>query len=790
MQKPRDDADGSSSDASEEIGDGQPIGQLTEEMPPSLNEPPPPSSRFAVLFDVARLEPDVDLVFLSNRASATLGTACARGETDVHVTSARHAHADVITAKPKEVRVELTSAAPSAVLGAAYASEMAGGGKVVDVSDRARINLTTSRVALGIDGTVGNTMMGQSSILLSEAFENAAEARSTVVDVSYMNFGAFACTMTISNPRFVDEATGERVVPHFVSDSNADAAIEAASAVLEDMYVQGNTLRQSIVYEHAPSLSKVVMRVPYGVAGTTFDACCNVVDRPSALSDEAFESLARACLTQVLAVDEAGDPAISMDDFLVDAATPSVKAASRYAGKVANALSMVANLVCPYRIDGRTAVMPDGLKMVDAESWKAEAPRDVCSFDDCDGSAAIQTSLVYRAEAIARDPDAAARFPHVSRLSNALAHHMVGVCVLAANAGQAGAAGKAGHDAVAGHAIAMAIPKLQALTSMVVGIRATGASSDDAERVRRSAEMASKLTEPLAKALYHADDVRRMPADEAALLQSEEGRRTLADDLDAVPLALEGTSPVASCKLYEPLPNVRVDQVGYARAEKAIEAAIGPGVTRAVARLHVPTHHAAPEHAFYKHFVEFAVPMRRYGTFLDDAMREGGVATAQWVLTSANNIQSAGVGPKDLALGNYLMLPLWRLDTQACKSMDVASADVLSNTLPVRSKPLTLTPEQLSIYQKNMKALRELGERKGALFDAHVHTAHRHVSRHIVTFAALVGNKATVPLFKQTLEEEANLACRVTFARVEHVLFDENGDDIGVIPFLELISLR
>ena len=741
-----------------------------------------------VVFDATRHEPDVDLIFLSNKASATLGTACARGATDFHVTGAKTATSVMATTNPTQVRIPIGEAEEGdfqTILSDVYTSAAAGGAKTVDLSDRMRVGMTTSRIALGIDGTVGNTMMGQSSVPLSDLFENATGNRSTVVDVSYMNYMAIACSVSLSNPKLVLAGTDTEVVPHFVEDAKIDAACAAGQGALETLYTKGAALRQIVVFDDAPNLSKSVMRVPYGIDGSTFDACSNVVDRPTAMSDQAFESIAKACLTHTLAVDEAGDRAVPMATFLSDAATPGV-AAAKHAGKVANTLSMIVNLVCPYRIDGRTAVLPTGLKMVDSESWKAEAPRNISSFDDCDGSGAIQTSLVYRAETIARDPELAAEFPHVAAISNALVHHMVGVCVLAANAGQADNAGKHGHAAVAGHAIALAVPKLHALTAMVTGIKATGTLGNDSDQMQKSLEMAERMTEPFATALYHPDDLNRMPTEEAAMLATAEGRTKLEDLLEAEPLALEGTSPVASCKMYERDTNTRLDQVRYARTEKSISAKIGPAVTRAVSRLHVPLETGAPEHMFYKELVEFSVPLRRYGTFQNAEMREGGVAAAEWVFTSANNVQSAGVGPKDMALGNYLMLPLWQLGTEECEALDVSSAEVLANTLPVRAGPLQLSERETGVYNENKRVLKELSDKHATVFNAHAETHHK--ARHVVAFAALVGNEASLPLFAKAIDESSSIKCRVTFQPTPGVILDATGNDVGVMPYIELIA--
>ena len=732
--------------------------------------------RVGIQLTIARIEPDVDMIFLSNREGSTLGTACGRGETDVHVSGAAHATHLLATRNASTVTVELD---------ASYVEDVYDdddGATIVEISDRTRVNLTTSRIALGIDGTVGNTMTGQASVELQDVAVDASNGKSTVVDVAYPNWNAISCVVDLSNPVMVDINTGNVLTVKFTTNVEADTACTAAQAVLESMYTSSMKLRGVVNYSPAPPLTKSVMRVPFGVDGTTFDAVSNVVDRPSALSDEAFESLAHACLEIALNVDDDGDGVVSMSDFMADTASPGIKA-SVHAHKVANALSTLVCLVCPYRIDGRTMVLPTGLKMVGSESWKAEAPRNIFSFDDCDGSGAIVSSLVYRADTVARDTDLAAAFPHIASISNAMAHHMVGIAVLAANAGQADAAGKNGHEAVAGHAIALAIPKPHALKSMINGIMSTGIYKDDGGEAQN--RMARKVTEPYSSALYHADDLKRMPGDESDVLATSEGVLSLMDATELFPLAIEGTSPVISGKLYEPDATARLHQIKAARFEKAFEQRFGPGVTRNMTRLHVPIDHAGPDHQFYKHFVEFSVPLRRYGTFQNDDMRKLGLATAQWVLAQPHDAQSAGASPNDLATGNFSMLPLWKLTETECTAIDAASHEVFSNTIPIRKGPVILSPNQYEIYTANMEALKSLTSSKAVLFSSL--SGKRHVNRHVISFGALVGNKNALQLFVDEIREDDQLACKVTIRSVPSVMLSNGGNDIGEMPFIEFM---
>ena len=729
--------------------------------------------RLGLEYFVSRTEPDVDMIFLANKEASTLGTACARGETDIHVTGMKTSDWLLATTVPqkKVSRIHTFNVDDSLY-------------HRVHLSDRCRINITTSRVALAIDGTVVDTISGQASVSLVDALENYRNGRSTVVNVTYQNWNATSSIVEISTPRFINLDTGDPVDIRFDGNADEDESCKNAQSVLEQMYTKASKLRSVVVYKPAPPLSKSVMRVPYGIDGTTFDSVCSVADRPPPLSDSALESLIEVCLSKSLSIDEPGSPSVEMQTFMNDARLPGL-AACRHSEKVCNALSTLVSLLCPYRVDGRTAVLPTGLSMVASESWKAEAPRTLFSSDDCDGSMAVGLSIVYQAERIARDQDLSQQYPCLTAASNALVHHMVGVCVLSANAGQADAAGDQGHEVVAGHAIALAIPKTMALKSMLTGIMSTGTYQNGATDSQEL--MLQKVTKPYATSLYHADDLKRMDPKEAELLSNPEGVLNLSGTDGLVALAIEGTSPVASAKLYEPDATVRLQQIELARDEKMFESQMGPAITRNLTRLHVPIDHSGPDHQFYKHVVEFAVPLRRYGTFQNEDMRTMELATAQWVFAQPHDVQSAGVSPKELATGNFSMLPLWKLSTDDCTAMDTASNDVMKNTLPMRSGPTKLTETEYSIYKTNVESLKKLSEHKSSLFDGM--KEHKIVNRHVISFAALVKNDTAVKLFSDTAMQNKSLGCRVSFSAVNSLLTSPDDDDVGVVPYIEIVSI-
>ena len=63
--------------------------------------------RVGLRLGIKRIEPDVDMIFLANRESSTLGTACARGETDIHVTGSLNSEYLLATTSSANSTIEL-----------------------------------------------------------------------------------------------------------------------------------------------------------------------------------------------------------------------------------------------------------------------------------------------------------------------------------------------------------------------------------------------------------------------------------------------------------------------------------------------------------------------------------------------------------------------------------------------------------------------------------------------------------------------------------------------------------
>ena len=708
--------------------------------------------------------PDVDGFFLATVKHATLGPAAARSVTDFHITGGKTAMPTMVTDTPSELVLDLDGVEHKVENG------------TVKLPSSLRINSTMSQVALAIDGTVANTMSGQASIPLRELFDNHKRGAGALAPYMYANWRAPSAVVQISAPRILDEL-GTALRVQFYEDPEAAAQSQEAEKVLEALYTSSVDVRQTLVPRDpkVKGLSKAVMRVPDGINSSTFDASCNVVDRPPSLTRSAFEQLAGAAMLREFAMD-----AEALKTFAADCARPCLKAA-HYAPKVANAMSTVVASCCPYRVDGVTSILPNGVSLVETESWKAEAARNVLTADDCEGAGAIVTSQLYDALEVARDPELAAQLPYTAAFSNALAHHLVGICVLTANAGNADAADHTS-DAVAGHAIALAMPRPAMLAAMGRSADALGANMDT-----------SALKAAWASAMYDSKDIARFPVEERSMItegfeRASTFHKKLGADSGIVALAIEGTAPVAPSLLHEPDSAKYAEALELTKLDKQVAKKLGPTVTRAVSRLYTAPH-GQGEHIFYKKMLEFSIPIRGQSFFTNPTMRSMGLATSQFVFTEGADPRVAGVSPMALAMEDYGVAALWRLNDAAAATLEAASIATKNNMMPMRAQPFRLNAHQTKTYTENLKVLEGLQTQATPHATAggnpHNNATKTHTTEHLLTFAALANNRSAIDAFAARVRE-VGASVLVDTTPVAGVLMSEAGEDVGVMVTVNL----
>jgi hypothetical protein len=717
--------------------------------------------------EVSRHEADVDGFFLANRNAATLGTAVARSATDLHLSGCETSIGKLLTTLDTGVSMRVPASCERI-------------DNELRIPSDIRLNVTTSRIGLAIDGTVCTTLSGQGSISLKDVVEASAKSRSATTACTYASWANIGSYIVCSNATFRDADTGAVLTAVFVDeDADSDETKAAVEETLKAIYDASAKLRTIVVYQPAPPLSKPVMKTPVGIAESTYDLSVNVVDRPTSLSREAFESMAVACMAMELKLDHG-----KVKLFLEETQSPSV-GASKWSEHVANAMSAMVCYVMPYRVDGATAVNPTGLEMISAESWKAEAQRDCMNADDCDGSAAWITSSLYEAAIVARDSDASKKFPFTAAFSNAMVHHAVGLCVLAANAGSADQAGANGHAAIAGHAIAMAVPKAALAKAKVVAMIASGGFGNAMSDEQKT--LIENTKGPFLESMYPPDDISRMPEEEAALVADTDAmlESFLSTNGHIIPLAMEGTSPVHSSKLREDSSQARLEQVALNQKERILTESLGPTLARTFSRLHVPSSSSGPPHAFYKDFVEFLLPARTGGPFKNQSLRDYKQASSHFVFASSQNILKAGVNTEDMASHDFSIVPLWKLDNEAAQVMDASIDRSHMHTMTRREGPTILDERESGIYRQNIDLLKKVAVNKPVNSSINYSTE----VRQIVPLAAVSRNEGGVAHLASALEKTADVsAVAVNVLEVKNILHSHKGADIGALVEIRIYS--
>jgi len=145
-------------------------------------------------------------------------------------------------------------------------------------------------------------------------------------------------------------------------------------------------------------------------------------------------------------------------------------------------------------------------------------------------------------------------------------------------------------------------------------------------------------------------------------------------------------------------------------------------------------------------------------------------------------VTGAGASPKDLATGNFALVPLWTAGAEEGALVDEAHAECLANTLPMRGAPISAGVET---FNKNMATLRRI--------DAFFHEPGKMESdtvphQAIVSFASLVGNPNALADFADVLKANPNVRGEIYgLDTVVHGLATgTNGEELGRYIVLEM----
>lgn len=727
-------------------------------------------------FYATRVEPDLSAPFFQNGGS--LGSACARAETDFSVTGAEFCTSKIVNETASCVEVALP---PSM-----YKRNPKTG--AVSISTRARLNITTARVAAAINGTIAGTISGQGSVPIYELFTEAlakkppaapkavsATGAATLppqveevhialpfqqVPMNYGNWAAHSAVVGIASPTVLakDPATGaytEDQDLEFVQNDEGEKVMSMAEPTLQAIYDAGWKLRKSVIYAGSPNLTKSVMRVPSGFNGGGFCLAASVNDAPVSQSNETIEDLLTAGVAMVI------DSAEERQRLLDELATPSFTATVKHAQTLGTALSYMQAHQKPYRVDGTPVMKPTGAEMVLSESWRFEAAKR--RADDCDGSAADVEAVIQACERA--ETAMPGKFVYMRAVANSIgAHYVHGVSILGANAGHADAANE-GATTLTGHAVCIGIPKTQALIAMK-----RGAEYEVDGVAPLSEELRRKVYTARHAALYPKALVRRMPPKERAVFDSMESMESFIETkmpaaVGAQPLFFEGTTP-CSARGFTHSAVERDERAKVFAADKEFGTAFAPNILRMSKLLDTsPT----GKHAFYSEFVELLVSPTS-GLMTDEELRELDSATCQLVFckpTTGKPVTVAGASPQDLSTADFAIVPLWRTGKKLSKIVDLAHEESVMNAIPRRESPDQLTAAETERLDESIAALTTLGKRLAT--DTPVGQRTGHPMLYMASFDSMLHNPSAIAHFCKVVTEHGGSVGEVTMHKVRGV---------------------
>lgn len=704
--------------------------------------------RYLLRLSAQKAEVDLAKQFLAK--GGTLGGAAARGNTSFALSHADKHETFLLTDSNQNIDLPV----PPKLLEtsrATFYEETKGSATIGDsvgphvlLSDRTRLNVVSSRTGAAINGTLVSTLSGTASVPLLSLFSTIDGAGMVVgegvagkvprpnvavtqIPIRYPNWESINATLAVCQPQLIRVAadgTETEVSALFFTPTAQAARLSKVQPVLKSIYDRAWQMTKDAKFAPEPNLHKSVVAerdAGFDVSGYSLAAAAN--DTPPPLKPEVAEAVLASALAQELPTTHA--------EMLVELSVPSLKATSRFGRSIATGLSAVAAYAMPYRVDGTPADTPEGLKMFQSESWPVQANVDFGRLaDDCDGQASLANQFIEQAWSLKTSGADMSALPNLRAVANSIgAHYVHGMTVLAANAGHADAA-DASKKAIAGHAIITALPKTSFGAAMARGSRAKINGKPVVEPQFQRAVTAAQW-----EALYPQWLLAEMPEDERRTLASQDAARLMHMATIATgpqPLAIEGTT-YASSWLYEHDDEKREERkLEFIEAKASLDA-FSPNILRVFKTLDVCE---TGEHAFYNAMVEQSFSLK-HDVMTSAPLRSMNAACCHVrhvKLTPAGDVVGTGSSPKDLATGNFALVPLWTAGTEDGALIDEAHAEALGNTLPMRGAPIAANSE---IFHKNMETLRGLDaffhEEGKPEYESFPHQA-------VVSFASLVGN--------------------------------------------------
>lgn len=755
-------------------------------------------------FSAARAEVDLEGAFLVG--GGTLGSATARGPVDFAITGSEHSVKHLITEKAQTVSIPLPSACYKRYV-------LPTGSDAVLVSDRIKLNGLCSRSAASINGTVCSTPAGKTQATLHQLLSSPEDGgqKTHMVPFVYPNWAQHTAVLAISDVAIVDEDGVEQDVAIY-KDVEGDKVFALSQTLLKSIYDASWALRTEdggLIMDECTNLTKSAMRISGGLDNSGYTLAAQIGNASSNHSPEHLESIMASCIGASCDFD---------DDIVTELLTtlqrPSWLATLQHANRLGTAMSTYAALTTPYRVDGAVSVLPTGVTMLEAESWDLDASRDFAA-DDCDGTGARIFAAIRNATSASRGSPG--KYPHLDAIANSLGTHYVnGVSILGASAGHAAASEAQASDgggattALAGHACAIGIPAISFLAahergaaSSMVQTRALQTTLDDGTVVSESvkervplvgAESQVDLAERMFKALYAPEIVKRMPKKEREFFKDWETLKNskLAQAISGLqPQAYEGTTLVKS-QMY-----VHEFQHRAARHESAVRDTAAVKAVSPSVLLDEKTLDAAGDgnsHSFYKKFAEFIVGFDS-PIFKDESLREVAHATAQVVLSPPSDrdggvLSAAGVTPQQLATGEFVVVPLWRVEKTQAKILDVSIGESVHNQLPRRAAHAMLTGQQSKRLDESLVAFDSLGDalEKAMPPKAEGEEAHDlsgyHTTRFMASFPSLIHNSKSIEASCASILELPGVCGEVAIVDADGLARKPDGTEAGALAMV------
>ena len=751
-------------------------------------------AHYLLRVSVQKSEVDLAAQFLAK--GGTLGGAAARGNTSLALSHADSHETFLLTETNQTIDLPLSDKLLRTSR-AQYFAEVPADRRISDsvgphvlLSDRTRLNVVSARTGAAINGTLVSTLAGTASVPLLSLFStvDASEVaegatgkapRPNVavpqIPIRYPNWESINATLGVCMPQVIRVAADGSEVPVsalFFTPTQKAARVAKVQPLIKSIYDSAWKMTEVAKFAPEPNLHKSVMAERNaGFDASGYALAASVNDTPPALKPEVAEAVLGAAFAQELPDQHA--------QMLDELSVPSLRATTRYAKGISTALSAVAAYAMPYRVDGTPADTPEGLKMFQSESWPCQGSVDFGRLaDDCDGQANLANQFIEQAKSLKAGGTDMTAFPNLRAVANSIgAHYMHGMSVIAANAGHADAA-DATKTTIAGHAITTLLPKTAFAVAMQRGARA---KIEGKQVVDPQFEKA--VTNARWEALYPQALLDEIPADERRLLETHDVARQMYTATVATgpqPLAIEGTT-FALSQLYEHDDQKRAERIGAFETAKASLETISPNILRVFKTLDACE---TGEHAFYHSVVESSFSPK-HELFTSGPLRSMGAACCHVrhvKVSPAGDVTEAGASPKDLATGNFALVPLWTAGFEEGTLIDEAHAESLSNTLPMRGAPITVGTE---IFRKNMQTLRSI--------DAFFHEPGKEecpTVQHqaIVSFASLVGNPNALADFAAVIKSNRNVWGEIYgLDTVVHGLaVNDKGEELGRYIVIEM----